>query len=86
MQEKIILNSYFHRIVSTWNSLPEYIRRAASVNSFKGLVKKFFFYGLANFLVFLILLLLFTCYYFQYYLINRPLALRGHVTNASFKQ
>ena len=25
---------YFHRFVGTWNSLPEYIRRAASVNSF----------------------------------------------------
>ena len=38
-----ILNySYLHRIVGTWNSLPEYIRRAASVNFFKVLVKKFF--------------------------------------------
>lgn len=38
----ILKYSYFHRIVATRNSLPEYIRRTASVNSFKVLVKKFF--------------------------------------------
>ena len=30
----ILKYGYFHRFVGTWNSLPEYIRRAASVNSF----------------------------------------------------
>ena len=30
MQEGI-----FYRVVGTWNTLPEYIRRLASVNSFK---------------------------------------------------
>ena len=30
------------RVVGTWNFLSEYIRRAASVSSFKVLVKKFF--------------------------------------------
>lgn len=29
----ILKYSYFHRVVDTWNSLPEHIRRATSVNS-----------------------------------------------------
>ena len=31
----VLKYSFFHRIVNTWNLLPEVIRRATSVNSFK---------------------------------------------------
>ena len=62
-QNNILTYSYFQRIVGTWNFLPEYIRRTASVNSFKVLAKKCF-HGLANSLVFLIL-----CHYSLKYLL-----------------
>ena len=39
----VLENTFFNRVVGTWNSLPLSIREAASVNSFKALVRKFFF-------------------------------------------
>ena len=45
-RKNILKYTYFYRVVGTWNSLPEYIRRPASVNSFKVLdSQKVFFYG-----------------------------------------
>jgi len=38
---KVFKPSYFYRVVDTWNSLPEHIHGATSVNSFKVGVKKF---------------------------------------------
>ena len=54
----ILKCSYFYRVVGTRNFLSEYIRRAASVNSFKVLVKKFFYGLVHSFSVLIIITLL----------------------------
>ena len=59
--------SFFNRVVETLNSLPFSIREATSVNIFKALVRKVFFYGLVWYLNdFLFVCLLFVPLVFCY--------------------
>lgn len=41
-RKNILKYSHFHRVVDTWNSLPEHVRRTTSVNSFCAVDKNFF--------------------------------------------
>jgi len=58
----VLKYTYFHRVVGTWNSLTLSICEATSVNSFKALVKKYFYGLIYSLNVFLVII--FNIYYY----------------------